>query len=84
MKIRTGFVSNSSTSSFVIGKNYMTPEQIEEFKKMLAEWQDDNEMYETFIEETPLYFLGEISNHNTVVNKWLESKNLIKFADSCG
>jgi hypothetical protein len=37
MKIRSGFVSNSSSSSFVIGKYFMTPEQIEEFQSLIEE-----------------------------------------------
>jgi hypothetical protein len=32
MKIRTAFVSNSSSSSFVIAKQYLSPEQIEKIK----------------------------------------------------
>lgn len=32
MKIRTGFVSNSSSSSFVIGKSYLTTDQIDKIK----------------------------------------------------
>jgi hypothetical protein len=32
MKIRSGFVSNSSSSSFVLNKNRLTPEQIVKIK----------------------------------------------------
>ena len=38
MKIINGFISNSSSSSFVIAKCYMTKEQIKEFGDMLAKW----------------------------------------------
>jgi hypothetical protein len=84
MKIRNGFVSNSSTSSFVIGKNYMTEEQIEDFRKKLNFWTSlkDESMYETYIGETPLYFQGELSMHNTVVQEWLKQNNLSKYAST--
>lgn len=35
MKIRNGFVSNSSSSSFVLGKYFMTPEQIKELHDLI-------------------------------------------------
>jgi hypothetical protein len=43
MKVRNGFVSNSSSSSFVLGKYFMTPEQIEEFKSLIKEIDDVKE-----------------------------------------
>ncbi len=73
MKTRSGFVSNSSSTSFVIGKNYMTEEQQEKFRKWLAMQRDlaetcdydnnNNVLYETYIGETTYYFIGEASQH---------------------
>jgi len=42
LKIRQGFVSNSSSSSFVVLLNEMTSEQQEEFKKRIDEidWEE--------------------------------------------
>ena len=37
MKVRTGFVSNSSSSSFVIAKSFMTEEQIAKFKAWIED-----------------------------------------------
>lgn len=61
MKIRQGFVSNSSSSSFCVGKNYMTSEQIKQFQDWLVEMKD--ELYESYIHQGQYYFLGEISVH---------------------
>ena len=37
MKHRAGFVSNSSSSSFIIDKRYITPEQIERLEEYIRE-----------------------------------------------
>jgi len=64
MKVRLGFVSNSSSSSFVIAKDKMTPTQIEKFGDWLAEYQKD--CYEGWIFDEKHYFHGEISMHANV------------------
>ena len=69
MKIRIGFVSNSSSSSFCVAKCYMTPEQVQQFREWLVE--EENELYETYIHEGEHYFFGEISVHDEEVNKFL-------------
>lgn len=63
MKIRNGFVSNSSSSSFVIAKHFMTDDQIEAFSKWCSEDHSENEdgyeyEYGVYINETSLYFFG--------------------------
>jgi len=43
MKIRNGFVSNSSSASFVLDKNYMTEEQVDKMRNYPgAEWDSWN------------------------------------------
>jgi hypothetical protein len=81
MKIRNSFVSNSSSCSFVIGKTYMTEEQISKFRDFI-DWLCDREDDEPIPEEyqgladideypecTPLetkyYFVGEVDQHIT-------------------
>jgi len=72
MKIRQGFVSNSSSQSFVIAKCYMTEEQIQQFGDWLSKMYDDPEpLYETNIGETTLYFIGEKSQHENRITEFL-------------
>lgn len=73
MKVRIGFVSNSSSSSFVLGKSYMTPEQIKKFSKFMKNYYDRNNYDdETSIGETEFYFQGTISHHNDTVRDFLD------------
>ena len=56
MKVRSSFVSNSSSSSFVLGKHFMTEEQIVK----LREWNDTKEWLEDGVVESDHSFYGEI------------------------
>ncbi len=61
MKIRVGFVSNSSSSSFVICKEGLTEVQIKGIARYLKEQHDDYD--ETYYNNLPKHFFGQLSYH---------------------
>jgi hypothetical protein len=59
MKIRQGFVSNSSSSSFVLGKSYMTDEQIDKFSRFtsyIEDFADNNCSFDEIPEDLEEFF----------------------------
>lgn len=79
MKVRLGFVANSSSSSFCIGKNYMTKEQIHKFNNVVDSLNEDDCDDANYIIKTDLYFVGQLSDHNKTVKKFMEENELTKF-----
>ena len=76
MKIRCGFVSNSSSSSFCIYKKLMSEKQIEEFKNLL-EVENHRNGDDTYIEEDGNYFIGNLDQHNENVLSYV-NKNFMR------
>lgn len=72
MKVRMGFVSNSSSSSFVIKKECMDKDDIKEF----YEWMEKADYYEA-IGETQSFFFG-IIDYSGEFYKYIDEK---KFKD---
>jgi len=81
MKIRVGFVSNSSSSSFCIYKKLMNDKQIEEFREIVNK---DDPYGETCIGENGDYFIGTLSMHNEEIPGYLRRNFKTKiWADWC-
>lgn len=57
MKIRNGFVSNSSSASFIIGKFFMSGKDIEDFRLFC---KDVNNHDTSYISEYENYFNGRV------------------------
>jgi len=86
MKMRNGFVSNSSSSSFVLGKVYMTEDQIKKLSQFIDEntcpsWDEEKEYNDYFSEDTYIsdlgfYFHGDI--------EYSDLEKMIKFLDEIG
>jgi hypothetical protein len=63
--IRLGFVSNSSSSSFVIPKKYLNKEVL----SIYHEYMEDCDSYEDELHEGQLYIYGRLSYHNRELNR---------------
>jgi len=67
MRLRIGFISNSSSSSFILSKKELTPEQIKGF----TSWANiHNNVYcaqeNHYIVETTNYYFGTVSYHSSL------------------
>jgi len=85
MKIRQGFVSNSSSSSFVIGKMFLSSKQLYKLEEFIDDREnnkgfqyDSDECYhdENYIHEGEDFFFGEISNHDREFFEFLNNNNI--------
>jgi hypothetical protein len=83
MKIRSGFVSNSSSSSFVVTKNMITEEQIEAIKyhvnyaKEHLKWNDIDTDYDFWnVSETETKLTGYTIMDNFDMYKFFKDINL--------
>ena len=93
MKVRTGFVSNSSSSSFVINKYYLSDYQIEQIKNHMKISKENNsdfydEMDAWSITENENSVRGYTSMDNFNMAEFLQeigvAKEAIKFDDYFG
>jgi len=64
MKIRNGFVSNSSSSSFVINKNFISNDQLIKIKNHIAESKKIDQAYEINWSEDEDFFLQPFNAEN--------------------
>ena len=63
MKVRVGYVSNSSSSSFIIRKSVLTEEQL---NKLRAFFEEHKDWHETEMKEDDHILWGEVAAHSGV------------------
>lgn len=78
MKLRIGFVSNSSSSSFCIAKTFMTTEQISDFAQLSCDIEENSDG--THIDWDKNYFMGSVDNYDFKrISDFFDKSNLSKF-----
>jgi len=76
MKIRSGFVSNSSSSSFVIDKDKLLKEILQKFRELMNDYNREQPGGEGYIYESPKHFFGEISYHATEIREFIKQNKI--------
>ena len=73
MKVRNGFVSNSSSSSFVLAKAFIQNEKLYVFR----EWFNSQDFFEAYFDEDENYVVCEYDHrHNEDVRNKLNKQNI--------
>jgi len=72
MKVRHGFVSNSSSSSFVVDKDKIPDKEL--FETMIDQHNDSGD--EGYIYKGQHHYFGKISYSDQVITKYLELNNI--------
>jgi hypothetical protein len=82
MKKRTGFVSNSSSSSFILRKSVLSEDQINELRSFFKKYDNS---YNTSVEESSDFFEGDVEAHNNFNDdESTASDLLVDLVDSFG
>lgn len=79
MKIRSSFVSNSSSSSFVLGKHFMTEEQIEEFREWIGKYKMETAA-DNYIRMHGQYFMTK--EQIEAFREWISRRVVITSGDT--
>ena len=82
MKIRSGFVSNSSSSSFIINPDVLTKYQHDTIMEFIDSGCDGIESWSYKVDERKKLIFGSTSMDNYELSDWLELKgwqDLVKF-----
>lgn len=83
MKFRRGFVSNSSSSSFVLMKKFLFNEQIEKIKNHMEEYKKIDLDFGYGINESDAWKVDEFSDV-IILNTSMDNFNMDLFLDYIG
>ena len=72
MKIRMGFVSNSSSSSFCVLKADIPDRKL--FEKMIEQHNNSND--DGYIVEGKRYYVGRLDQHDLIIHNYLGEHNI--------
>lgn len=79
MRIRRAFVTNSSSSSFVIAKRYLTPEQVQ----MILDHAEIGEQFKRPCRDEDEW-QTEVTEHTIKGSTWMDNFDMYEFMELIG